>query len=141
MTTTVDEEVKKVFADVRDWQTRHGPREEANSSEGIKALLAINAGGAIAMLGFMQALVAKPTASVFAGFKYYGANALLCFALGVFVAALVPAARFIYFNRLLVASKSAEAWEKASFVLWALSLALFLLGISCAGRGIHIALI
>ena len=125
----------------KEFYARELPRADANASEGIKALLAINGGGAIAMLGFMQALVTKT--SVFTAFKYYGANALLCFALGIFAGALVPAIRFIYIHKLIDSTGDDDypsGWERSAKVVWTLSLLLFGVGVACAGVGIDQAL-
>lgn len=102
MPTALENAMKELEPHIREskeFYARELPRADANASEGIKALLAINGGGAVAMLGFLQALVTKPI--IFAAFKYYGANALLSFSLGIFAGALVPAIRFVYIHRLI----------------------------------------
>lgn len=125
----------------KEFYARELPRADANASEGIKALLAINGGGAVAMLGFLQALVTKPI--IFTAFKHYGANALLCFALGIFSGALVPAIRFIYIHKLIESTGDDDypaGWERSAKVVWMLSLGLFGVGVICAGLGIDRAL-
>jgi hypothetical protein len=117
----------------------HLPREESNTAEGIKTLLAINGGGIVAMLGFMQALISKP--AELALFKYYGANAMLTFCVGVLFAALAPAARVIFIRKLIsYQSEDIEyprIWELAAYSCWATSLCLFLAGVVCASLGIN----
>lgn len=114
-------------------------KEEANTSEGVKALLAINGGGIVAMLGFMQALILKP--SVFALFKFYGANAMLAFCAGVLFAALTPAVRVIFIKKLIAFQtediRHPGKWEMAVYLSWGLSLCLFLGGAFCASLGIQ----
>jgi hypothetical protein len=125
----------------KEFYERELPRADANASEGIKATLAINGGGAVAILGFMQALVTK--SPVFAAFKYYGANALLFFALGILAGALVPAIRFVYIHKFIESTDEKDypaGWERAYKIMWALSLIFFVVGVSCAGVGIDHAL-
>lgn len=117
-----------------DYVARQIPREDANTAEGIKALLAINGGGVVAMLGFMQALIKEPDS--FVGFKYFGANALLSFCIGIVAAALVPVLRVIYVNALIYHSPHDGKWEKASFGMWGFSLLCFIVGAICVGLGI-----
>jgi hypothetical protein len=117
----------------------HLPREESNTAEGIKSLLAINGGGIVAMLGFMQALVSKPVQ--FALFTSYGANAMLMFSIGVVFAALTPAARVIFIKRLIAHQTDDSDYprllEQAGYVCWGLSLSFFLVGVICASFGIR----
>jgi hypothetical protein len=49
-------------------------------TEGIKVQIAINSGGSVAMLGFMQSLVAKTPE--FSHFKLFGVVAMFTFAIG-----------------------------------------------------------
>lgn len=117
---------------------RQVAREDAHTSEGIKSLLAINGGGAISMLGFMQAILLK--GAIFQDFKQYGLLALGLFAVGILFAALVPAIKVVYINKLIVATAKAERWEKISFGAWALSLAFFCCGAASVAFGISIAI-
>ena len=114
---------------------RQIPREDAQVTEGLKALLAINGGGIVSMLGFMQALLSK--ANAFTTFKYYGTNALLFFVLGIISAALVPAFRAIYINSLLFKWKYDWHWEICSYAFWLLSLIFFVAGVVFVGFGVQ----
>lgn len=114
-------------------------KEEASTSEGIKALLAINGGGIVAMLGFMQALISKP--AELSLFKYYGANALIMFVGGVLFAALTPALRVIFIKRVIRYQtediRNPSVWEWAAHCAWGVSLCLFVSGALCASLGIQ----
>jgi hypothetical protein len=125
---------EQVHKERQEFVARQIPREDSNITEGIKALLAINGGGIVSMLGFMQALISKPAA--FAGFKYFGANALLSFCVGIVAAAAVPVLRAIYVNALIFKSIHDEKWEKASYAMWGFSLLCFMIGATCVGLGI-----
>lgn len=114
---------------------RHLPREDAQITEGIKALLAINGGGIVSMLGFMQALISKGEA--FKTFKYYGSNALLFFVLGLIATALVPALRVIYINSLLFDWTHERLWEASSYAMWGISFLLFIVGVVFVGLGVQ----
>jgi hypothetical protein len=117
----------------------HLPREESNTAEGIKSLLAINGGGIVAMLGFLQALITKPVQ--LALFTYYGANAMLMFSIGVLFAALTPAARVMFIKKLIARQTDAADFprrlERTAYVCWGLSLFFFLVGVICASLGIR----
>lgn len=117
-----------------EFLARQIPREDAHTVEGIKALLAIHGGGIVAMLGFMQALIKEPAS--FAGFKYFGANALLAFCVGIVAATLVPVFRVIYINALIFGWKHDAAWEKGAFCMWGISLICFVLGAISVGLGV-----
>lgn len=127
--------------------TRLDKIEESTTSEGIKALLAINGGGAVAMLGFMQALLQKntspgaiQTSTVFADFKYFGANALLFFCIGIATAALIPCAKLV---QIALERRSFDyaIWAARLISLfWVISVLAFLVGAGVAGIGIDRAL-
>lgn len=129
MREDIDIAIKK-GEELAKWATA---REDASTSEGIKALLAINGGGIVAMLGFMQALLMK---CVFAEFAWYGKNALLCFATGIVFAALVPALRVADLNNTMGGKGLHRHWEYCLYVSWFVSLGLFVAGAAWAGFGV-----
>ncbi len=111
-------------------------QEDTHVTEGIKSLLAINGGGAVAMLGFIQSLVLKiPSFTIF---KPFGSVALLLFAIGFFVAAIIPALRVSHARKQMKPISKKSRWEFFSFVAWGLSLTLFLAGLIAAGIGISL---
>jgi hypothetical protein len=114
---------------------RELPREDASTSEGVKALLAINGGGIVSMLGFMQALINKNGS--LASFKFYGCTAMLFFGIGVVLAALVPALRVLDVNNTLVAKNKHYRWEYALYIMWALSVLCFIVAITFVGVGVQ----
>lgn len=139
---TLDEMKKRreVEDQVRvEFMKLHLAREESNTAEGVKALLAINGGGTVAMLGFMQALITKP--AELALFKYYGANAMLMFCLGILFGALAPAARVIFIKKLIIYQTEDVSypinWERGPYLLWGASICLFIVGVVCASFGIQ----
>jgi hypothetical protein len=119
-------------------------RADSHTTEGLKALLTLHGGGCVAMLGFMQALLTKEKTAIFTAYKYYGENALLFFAIGLVIAALMPAARVLDAHHSianLLGAKGHHLWARASYVLWGLSWLAFIIGLFYVGRGIDLALI
>ena len=132
--------------EVREWQeewkktyAREKPREDASTNEGLKALLTINGGGIISMLGFMQALVGK-SENVLSGFKYYGCTAMLFFGIGLGCAAMIPVFRVLDVNNTLWGKQGHPWWEYALYVTWGISIVAFVVGATFVGQGIQKAL-
>jgi len=119
-------------------------RADSHTTEGLKALITLHGGGCVAMLGFMQALLTKDKTSIFTAYKYYGENALLFFAIGLVIAALMPAARVLDAHHSianLLGASGHHWWARASYALWGLSWVAFIIGLAFVGRGIDLAVI
>lgn len=114
------------------------PREDASTSEGVKALLAINGGGIVAMLGFMQALIKQDTA--IRAFRDDGCTAMLFFAVGVVLAAIIPALRVIDINNTLLSERKHPYWEWALYASWVLSVTSFIVATCFVAHGIRAAI-
>lgn len=135
-----------VFQDIREAAEKKRERVKAEFSradahtiEGLKALLALHGGACVAMLGFIQALLAKEKAAAFAAFQLYAKNALLFFAIGLTLAALVPAARVLDIKNSIANIFGAEGhnwWDRAAYLLWGLSWVAFVVGLVFVGRGL-----
>ena len=127
----------------REHVSKEYARADAHTLEGLKALLTLHGGGCIAMLGFMQALLSKDKAHVFATFKFYGSNALLFFAIGLVIASLIPAARVLDINNTIGTyfnEKGHLWWDRTVYAFWALSWIAFVTALCFVGFGIQNAL-
>lgn len=128
-------EYEEQLAKIRD---KESPREDASTSEGIKALITLHGGGCVSMLGFMQALINK--GSSLGEFKFFGANALLFFAIGLVLTALIPAMRVLDVRNTMYASNKHLWWDHALVTCWVLSWVSFIVGLSFVGCGIQVAI-
>ena len=113
-------------------------RFDAHGLEALKAFLTLNAGGCVAMLGFMQALISKGGA--FTIFKPYGSTALVCFAAGIIFAALLPIVRMLDSHNsidvILNRAPGHDRWGHVTSALWCLAGAGFIAGLIAVGFGI-----
>ena len=134
----INEEMRARAQLRQDQYYKEVARFDAHGLEGLKAFLSLNAGGCVAMLGFMQALILKGAA--FATFKPYGGLALCFFAAGVVFSALLPITRMLDSRNSIadLANRGAghDWWTHATNALWVLAGVAFLAGLSAVGVGI-----
>ena len=81
-------------------------------TQGAKGLGVLNAGAAVAMLAFVQALVTKPA---YFAFKPYALGALSFFLLGAFLATIVFFFQHTYVNHAFQDSGRPMLWHR---VIW-----------------------
>jgi hypothetical protein len=114
---------EKQNAETRRW---HLSRFEDFLTEGAKAMLLLNSGGIVAMLGFLQALAGKQEASLVTLFKPWGIAALLGYALAALLSGISYFPRawaFLQFAR----RRQAGRWVLLSAAAVAAAGAMFLL--------------
>jgi hypothetical protein len=78
--------------------------------QGAKGLGVLNAGAAVAMLAFVQALVDKPA---YLAFKPYVLGALSCFILGAFLATIIFFFHYKYLSLFYNLSIHMNIWYRA----------------------------
>lgn len=86
-------------------------------AQGAKGLGVLNAGAVVAMLAFVQALVAKPA---YPAFKPYALGALSCFLMGAFLSTIVFFFHHTYINHAFQDSGRQKHWHR---VVWGLLIA------------------
>lgn len=113
-------------------------RSEMNdfATQSAKASAILNGGGAVAMLGLLQALVQKQ--AQFVSFRPFGLLALAIFVIGALAVPLMFIARWIQAGWLDASGgdERARFWIWIAIVLMWLPVVAFLLGCVAAGIGI-----
>lgn len=103
-------------------------------TEGVKVFVALNGAGAVAILGFLHAIIGKT--AQFNLFKTFGVWALFAFVVGAFFAACVFFARSEALHHFVQESGQERTWERRHGYLRYASMAAFLIGSAIAGIGI-----
>lgn len=134
---SVADELNKRAQLQQDQYYKEVARADAHRLEGLKAVLALNGGGCVAMLGFMQALLTKGDA--FNSFKPSGLLALAFFAGGLVLSTLLHVTRLLdvenTIKALLRRGEGHDRWGYLTAAVWALSGAAFLAGLVAVGVG------
>lgn len=99
-------------------------RAETSLNEVIKALIALNSGGVIAVLGFLQAVIGKQIN--LAAFKLYALNSISIYGIGIIVGAVAFLLRYQHMAHAANRSTHAKGWAYASFIAIGASLFAFL---------------
>ena len=119
-----------------DERARVIAESEALLTEASKALILLNSGALVAMLGFFQALVKQPGSPQF---KIYGVIAMIGFLLGACAAASSFFARDAASKREFL-RKNSTLWKWANRALYGISALGFVAGVSVVIVGIMWAL-
>jgi hypothetical protein len=102
-------------------------------SEMIKALIAVNSGGAVAILAFMGALVKEK--AFLLEFKSFGFYAFIFFAIGIVAALFAPAALIDQVTAIR-GNKKAKKWIFIAAVFFGVSIAAMVLGLITISLGV-----
>lgn len=105
-------------------------------AQGVKGLVLLNGGAAVAMLAFIQALVEKP---VYRGFKPYALGALSCFLLGAFFSAIAFFFHHTYIYHAYQDSGHQQTWRKITWGILIVSAACAFIGGGLIAAGICVA--
>jgi hypothetical protein len=95
-----------------DQKMRVIDRLDELTAQGSKNLAVLNGGAVVAMLAFIQALVAKPMYSIF---KPYGVAALTCFLMGALLATIAFFFQYKYIDHAFKGTGRQTTWRK---VFW-----------------------
>ncbi|PHV18285.1 hypothetical protein CSQ90_00675 [Janthinobacterium sp. BJB303] len=106
-------------------------------SEVTKALVAVNSGGAIAMLTVMGALVKEP--ALLHSFKLYGFFAFVSFALGIVAALFVPIALVEHVGAVRRQRGTSSDWFTISAAILGTSFAGVIMGLIVVAVGVFYA--
>ncbi|APA66620.1 hypothetical protein [Janthinobacterium sp. 1_2014MBL_MicDiv] len=106
-------------------------------SEVTKALVAVNSGGAIAILAFIGTLAKEP--ALLQNFKVFGFYAFVCFALGIVAALFAPISLVEHVEAVRLKSDKARLWFRVCAAFFGVSFGGVALGLITVAFGVSSA--